>query len=295
MAVVVVVVAHGRGSLAVATAWMCHTFVMALRLLSDEAILLEVADLQERDRIVAFLTRHHGKKRGAARGARQRYSRFAGQLQPLARVHVTWLERPGRDLVRVRGVELLRSPHRLQDDLEGILLGCYLAEHTAAFAPEDEPDEVLFRLLDSTLDGLIAGIDRRLAARYFEQWALRLAGLFPVPRECPLCASPLAGGAVLPRAGEGLLCPACAAGAPGLAVPPDVVAFLLRAAREPLAAVAAAPPSPGVVQRVEQLCGEVRRGFLQAELKSYEVMRRTLADLPAAEAAAAAGAPTAAV
>jgi hypothetical protein len=134
-----VMVAHGA-SLAAEEALICHTFVMGLRLLSDEAILLEVADLQERDRVVSFLTREHGRKRGAARGARQRYSRFAGQLQPLARVHVTWLERPDRDLVRVRGVELLRSPHRLQGDLEGILLGCYLAEHAGAFAPEDEPN-----------------------------------------------------------------------------------------------------------------------------------------------------------
>jgi DNA repair protein RecO (recombination protein O) len=252
---------------------------MALRLLSDEAILLDVADLQERDRIVSFLTRNHGKKRGAARGARHRYSRFAGQLQPLARVHVTWLEKPERDLVRVREVEMVRSPHRLQEDLEGILLGCYLAEHTAAFAPEDEGNEVLFRLLDSTLDALVAGCDRQLAARYFEQWALRLAGLFPVPRECPLCGRPLAGGAVLPRAGEGLLCAGCAAGSPGFTVAPDVVAFLVRTARDPLASVAAAPPPAAVIQRVEQLCGEVRRAFLQGELRSYQVMQRTLASV----------------
>lgn len=253
---------------------------MGLRLLSDEAILLEVADLQERDRIVSFLTRQHGKKRGAARGARQRYSRFAGQLQPLARVHVTWLERPDRELVRVRGVELLRSPHRLQGDLEGILLGCCLAEHTATFAPENEADEVLFRLLDSTLDALLAGCDRALAARYFEQWALRLAGLFPVPRECPACGRGLEAGAVLPRGGDGLLCTGCARPGSGLPVGPEVVAFLLRAAREPLAAVAAAPPPTAVVERVERLCGEVRRTFLQHELRSYEVMRRTLAGVP---------------
>jgi DNA repair protein RecO (recombination protein O) len=257
---------------------------MGLRLLSDEAILLEVADLQERDRIVSFLTRHHGKKRGAARGAKTRYSRFAGQLQPLARVHVTWLERPGRDLVRVREVELTRSPHRLQSDLEGILVGCYLAEHTAVFAPDDAPDEVLYRLLDSTLEALVAGADRSLAARYFEVWSLRLAGLFPVPRECPSCGQSLAAGAVLPRRGEGLLCRECAAGEPGLAVAPDVIGFLLRAAREPLPAVAAEPPPQDVVDRVERLCAEVRRGFLQSELKSYEVMRRTLADLPAERA-----------
>ena len=250
-----------------------------MRLLSDEAILLQVSDLQEGDRLVSLLTRHHGRKRGAARGARRRYSRFAGQLQPLAKVHVTWLERDDRDLARVRDVELLRPSHRLQADLEGILLACYLAEHALVFAPESAADETFYRLLDSTVEALLAGADRAVAARYFEWWALRLAGVFPPPRECPLCGGDLAGGAVLPRGGEGLLCPSCAGATAGsgLVLPAETVRFLLRVSREPLPAVAAAPPPPEVLARLEQVCGEVRRGFLQHELKSYQVMQRTLA------------------
>jgi len=250
---------------------------MAMRLLDDEALLLEVSDLQEGDRVVSFLTRHHGRKRGAARGARRRYSRFAGQLQPLAKVHVAWFEREDRDLVRVRGVEMLRAPHRLATDLEGILLGCYLGEHTATFAPENEGNELLFRLLDSTVEALLAGVDRNLAARYFEQWALRLAGVFPPPKECPLCGRDLAAGALLPRGGDALLCRPCAGASAGIAVDAEAVAFLLRVHREPLASVAAAAPPPAMLALVEQLCGEVRRGFLQHELKSYDVMQRTLA------------------
>jgi DNA repair protein RecO (recombination protein O) len=57
-------------------------------LLASEALLLDVAELHDRDRIVTFLTREHGKKRGVAQGARRKYSRFAGQLQPLAKVHL---------------------------------------------------------------------------------------------------------------------------------------------------------------------------------------------------------------
>jgi len=255
---------------------------MAMRLQEDEALLLEVVDLQEGDRIVSFLTRHHGRKRGAARGARRRYSRFAGQLQPLAKVHVDWFEREDRDLVRVRAVEMLRPPHRLGEDLEGILLGCYLAEHAAGFTPENESNELLFRLLDSTLEALIAGVERTLAARYFEQWALRLAGVFPPPRACPLCGAALDGGALLPRGGDALLCRDCGAGAGsgGMAIDEETVHFLIRTHREPLLSLADAPPSAGVLARVEQVCGEMRRGFLQAELKSYQVMQRTLASVP---------------
>jgi DNA repair protein RecO (recombination protein O) len=249
-----------------------------MRLLSDEAILLEAADLQEGDRLVSFLTRHHGRKRGAARGARRRYSRFAGQLQPLAKAHVTWLERDDRDLVRVRGVEILRTAHRLQGDLEGILLGYYLAEHALVLAPESAADETFYRLLDSTVEALLAGTERTVAARYFEWWALRLAGVFPPPRECPLCGGDLARGAILPRGGEGLVCRDCAGAgaASGLALPAETVRFLMRIAREPLPAFAADPPPAEVLARLEQVCGEVRRGFLQHELKSYQVMQRAL-------------------
>ena len=75
----------------------------------------------------------------------------------------------------------------LQGDLEGILLGSYLADHMLEFAQENEPNDHLFRLLDSTLDALLADVDRGLAARYYEAWVLRIAGVFPAPLECPAC------------------------------------------------------------------------------------------------------------
>jgi DNA repair protein RecO len=250
---------------------------------SDEALLLQVSDLQEGDRVVELMTHRHGRKRGAARGAKRRHSRFAGQLQPLARVHVTWFERPDRELARIREVQLTRPAHRLQEDLEGILLACYLAEQVKVFAPEGQAEEVLFRLLDTTVEALLAGVDRDLATRYFETWILRLAGIFPPPRECPGCgASLVSQGAVLPRGGEALICKACAAGGNGaLVVEASVLDLLGRIALEPLGGVAAMPPEVGTLRRVEELCGAVRRRFLQHELKSYEVMGRTLAGVRA--------------
>ena len=125
-------------------------------LTSAEALLLDAFDLQDRDRIVVFLTRERGKVRGVAKGARRKYSRFAGQLQPLAKVKVTWFESEGRDLVRISGVEPVRSAGRLLGELEDILLTSYLAEHLLEFAQENEPAELYFRLLDSTVEALLA-------------------------------------------------------------------------------------------------------------------------------------------
>lgn len=251
-----------------------------MRLLTADSIVLAVTDLHDRDRIVSFLTAEHGRRRGVARGARTRHSRFGSYLQPLSRSRITWFEKEGRELVRIREVSLERPARHLHEDLEGLLLGSYLAEHIEHFAQEDEDTSLLFRLLDSTLLALEAGVDRDLAARYFEAWVLRLTGIFPSPVECPACGASLEAGAVLPHEGEGIVCPRC--GGAGLSIGPEVVGFLRRIGRENLSGLSAAPPGPGILGRVEELCGRVRRSFLQQELRSYGVMRDTLAALPCA-------------
>ena len=249
----------------------------AVALHTSEALILAVLDLHDRDRIVTFLSREAGKKRGVAKGAKMKHSRFGGQLQPLSKVAVTWFEREGRDLARISSVELVRSAHAVQEDLEGLLLGSYLADHVLEFAQEGEVSDPLYRLLDSTIEALLAGVDRDLAARYFECWILRLAGIFPAPWSCTGCGAPFAeAGAVLPRSGESLMCRDCGGG-DGLPVAPATLAFLQRIGRENLPAVAAEPPPAAVLRWVEELCARVRRGFLQRELRSYDVIQQTLA------------------
>lgn len=245
-----------------------------------EAILLSVQDLQEADRVVEFLTREQGKRRGVARGAKRRFSRFAGELQPLAKARVDWFEKEGRELVRIASIELERAPKALVADLESILLAAYLAEQMAVFAQEGEPSEAYFRLLDSTVEALEAGVDRELAARYFECWTLRLAGLFPAPSECTECGAPLEAGAVLAASGEALLCPRCA-GPGAKTVSSGALEFLRRISRENLPRMAERTPSRGVLAEIEEIAGRVRRHFLQHELKSYQVLVRTLARLQA--------------
>lgn len=255
-----------------------------MRRLAAPAILLDVVDLAERDRIVTFLTAEHGKRRGVARGARAKYSRFAGQLQPLAKVDVGWFEKEGRDLVRISEVALLRAAAPLQRDLEGILLGAYLAEHMTVFAQENEDSHRLFRLLDATLEALLAGVDRDLAARYYEVWVLRLSGIFPVPRGCPLCGRPLGDRAVLLASEAAVACPDCARAAAGggIEIGAAELDVLRRTGSEPVERLAERPPPRAALRRVEALAARVRREFLGHELKSHGVMQRTLAALDAA-------------
>ncbi len=244
---------------------------------SGEAILLDVYDLHEYDRIATMLTAERGKVRAVARGARRKYSRFAGSLQPLVKIQVTWFQKEGRDLARLSAVEIVRPAERLQRDLEGILLGSYLAGHVLEFAQENEASDHLFRLLDSTLAALLDGIDRNLALRYFEAWSLRLAGILPTPGECPMSGRALGPeGAAVPPSGEGLVHPA-AAPAGSLPLGGEALGFLLRISRESLRQVAEKPPSSGALAEVERACGRIRRAFLQHELKSYQVMQEVFA------------------
>ena len=243
---------------------------------TSEAILLDVAELHDQDRIVTWLTAEQGKRRGVAASARRKYSRFAGQLQPLAKVRITWFAKEGRDLARVSSVDLVRPADRLQRELDDILLGTYLCDHVLEFAQEGEESERLYRLLDTTLEALLAGVDRDLAARYFEIWVLRLQGIFPPPWDCPVCGRPFAGrDAVLVEAEEAIVCSDCGHGP---RVDPELLGFLQRTGRENLTQLAAKPPSAAVLRRAEQLAGRVRRHFLGRELRSYEVLARIAAD-----------------
>ena len=48
-----------------------------------DALILRTYRLGESDRIVVFLTRDRGKKRGVAKNARQSRRRFGGALEPM--------------------------------------------------------------------------------------------------------------------------------------------------------------------------------------------------------------------
>ena len=244
-----------------------------------EALLLDVFDLHDQDRIVTLLTRERGKVRGVARAARRKYSRFAGQLQPLAKVRVVWFEKSGSELVRLSSVDLIRTADALVQGLEGILLAGYLAEHMLEFAQENEESDHLFRLLDSTTEALLSGVDFDLATRFFEAWILRLAGIFPAPLHCPECGDEVGEIAWMPAGAEGLFCAKCGEPAPGAnRVSAGAVDFLRRIGSTSLRRLhAAGGATSGVLDEVAELTARVRRTFLQRELKSHRVMHDTLA------------------
>jgi hypothetical protein len=148
---------------------------------TTDALILRTYKLGESDRIVVFLTRDRGKKRGVAKNARQSRRRFGGALEPLTYGRVGYVERERRELVRLEYVEQLRSP---LSAVHGEALGyvSYFAELIDEWAQEADPNETLFRLGVSMTDAIAEGVPIEPLARYFEFWLLRLQGVYQVDR-----------------------------------------------------------------------------------------------------------------
>jgi DNA repair protein RecO (recombination protein O) len=146
-------------------------------LYTADALILRTYKLGESDRIVVFLTRDRGKKRGVAKNARQSRRRFGGALEPLTCGRVGYFERERRELVSLNYVEPVRSP---LSALDGEALGYvgYFAELIDEWAQEADPNETLYRLGASMVDAIAVGVPIEPLARYFEFWLLRLQGVY---------------------------------------------------------------------------------------------------------------------
>src|SRR2546422_11543748 len=114
-------------------------------LYTTDALILRTYKLGESDRIVVFLTRDRGKKRGVAKHARRSRRRFGGALEPLTYGRVGYFEKERRDLVSLNFVEPSRSPLAA---MHGEALGYvgYFAELIDEWAPEADPNETVYRL-----------------------------------------------------------------------------------------------------------------------------------------------------
>ena len=127
-----------------------------MRLERTEAIILHTVPARERDKLVVFLTPDHGKVKGWAYGARGGKTRFGAALEPLAKVRIGYAEREAEDAVRIESVELIRSLFPAQQELLRSVAATYIAEMVDTFAPAGDPAELIYRLLDRSMEALLA-------------------------------------------------------------------------------------------------------------------------------------------
>lgn len=242
-----------------------------------EAIVLRTYKYGEADRIVVFLTADRGKKRGVAKNATNSRRRFGGALEPFTRGRVSYVEREGRDLVRLDRIEPLDSPMRAaagrDDDDAAQVLGhaSYFAELLDEWAPDAMANERLFRLGASVGEALCRGGSVECLARYFEFWLLKLEGVYPSLDRCTRCGQSLDDGAVLVVGEWHMVCRTCGGGA--LRVSREAMALLRRSATATPAAVTDAGADAGPLRELEAVHARLIGMHLEKDLRSARVVR----------------------
>lgn len=242
-----------------------------------EALILRTYKLGEADRIVVFLTRDRGKKRGVAKGARRPKSRYVGALEPMTRAGVAYYERELRDLVRLNYVEPQRSPLSAVGMSSGgaSVLGHvgYFAELIDEWAPEAHADERLYRLGSAVIDALAAGAPIERLARYFEYWILKLQGVYPAIGTCPGCGTAMEAGAVMPPREHMFLCRRCGQPGHGTDVGAAALRFLRAASRTAPERMEGLDLDARASRELETAHRRLLNTHLEKELKSVRVLR----------------------
>lgn len=215
-------------------------------LYTTDALVLRTYKLAEADRIVVFLTRDRGKKRGVAPHARRPRSRFNGALEPLTEVRVAYFEKERRELVSLNYAETVRSPLAAAGP-ECLAYSHYFAELIDAWAADADEDERLFRLGVAVLDALAGGAPPDALARYFECWLLRLQGVYPTD----------------------------------LALSHGALAFVAATRQVSPGNVASVEVPPRVLHELELKHQALISSFLEKELKSIRVMNELRRPIPA--------------
>ncbi len=198
----------------------------------SEAYILRTFPVGEQDKIVVFFSREKGLLRGIAKGARKFGNRFGSSLEPLSRVSVFYYEKEHKDLVVVGNCDLIESRFDLPEDLDTSFMLSYFSELIEAFSPVRSQEDMLFRLLESVLQALKKGVEKKLAGAYFEIWILKISGLLPGFQRCLTCRREIQERGWLSVEKEGVYCDACTP-RKKYAVPPALTEFLVWAKKNP--------------------------------------------------------------
>ena len=159
-----------------------------MALYRDKAVVLRTYKLKEIDRIVVFMTEHHGKVRAVAKGVRKSGSRFGGRLEPMNHVDVLFSE--GRELDIVNQVDLVSAAGALRTDLDRLARGMSMVEVVDQLGMEREETPHLYKMLVGALTTLDKTDSEIVVAAFFLK-LLAAEGSRPELDACVACRKDL--------------------------------------------------------------------------------------------------------
>jgi DNA repair protein RecO (recombination protein O) len=177
-----------------------------------EAVVLKLHALGDTSRIAVLYSRERGIVRTVAKGARQPKSKFAGTLEPLARVSALLYFKENRDLQLLSAIDLVES-FAQPTDFERLAHAQAAVELVDRLVWGEEEHAALYDLLIAALGRIARDPAAALAADSvaFQVQAAGLLGYRPVLNECAGCGrEPGLSRAFAPAKG-GILCERCAA------------------------------------------------------------------------------------
>jgi len=238
----------------------------------SEGFVLRTFPVGEQDKLIVFFSTEKGVFKGVAKGARKFGNRFGSCLEPLSHINLFYYEKENKELVTITNCDLIESFFDLQTRLELNVSFCYFAELIEEFCPARAKDDLLFRLLLSTLQAIKGGADLNLTSAYFEAWILKISGILPDFSRCKKCRTAIAGNRWLSPKKDGVYCDRCAP-LKKESVPVHITAFLSWAKKKPPSDKENVPVNGYKTQAVRQILQSIIVFQMEREPKTLRTLK----------------------
>jgi DNA repair protein RecO (recombination protein O) len=152
------------------------------------AIVLQVKDHGDSDKIVTLYTLEHGKIALIAKGAKRSKKRFVNKLELFSLLAIHFAPSRHSSLMRLDQADLLRPFPRLRENYELYIAASLFCELVLHWTREHDSDEELFRLLVWALEGLVMeGVVVKRTVIFFHLKMLDILGYRPDLTGCLDC------------------------------------------------------------------------------------------------------------
>lgn len=144
-----------------------------------QAILLKRQELRETSLIVIAMTRDIGKVHGIVKGVRGGRAAVPCYLEPMTHQAVILYERKRSGLALMSSFDLIDAFDPIRRDFVRTAYAALCLDLVDAMTEIGDPHPEVFDLLLSVLQGMAAGADPKVAARFLELHLLQMGGVFP--------------------------------------------------------------------------------------------------------------------